>query len=521
MIGVGIRKAFNCSTSIQYGLKLPISTINSPLRGYTSIAKVPILSIKPSGQPERTSILFHHPNRLPSIVILRSYATHKSQTLPEHETFAARLRRAEIAEQHRIEQQEDWRIPESEAEPPKIIQPILYFLVVGLGAYTLAAWKTVKETKSIANNIREGSDVFGDFTSFLSSRLSGDDRGASGGISEAQLRSASRHEQAVRLGWRMQWLMGWCDQLYIPKAAKETIGSAYLAVADWYLRLPEDKLVTVPVLASTTAVFLALNISRTGLFGKNAFSFLRKNMMHIPAANRLHTMTTSVFSHIGIGHVFFNTFAIFSFGGAGLTAYTFLHDGHGYKLHTPEATTFYHFLAFFITAGTFSSVFSHIFTRILLQRANQAFGPIIARKITGRVPGLGASGAGYALVAAFAFAHPKDRELQIAFIPQLHAPAKDFLTTLISIETGFLALSLFRARFTGMFDHAAHMGGALFGYLYFRYGNVFWERLKQEIYYRDEQFQNADNKIYKNKTLAAPIQQPSNPTPQRNPTRIV
>ncbi|PWN31715.1 uncharacterized protein FA14DRAFT_162631 [Meira miltonrushii] len=522
MIGVGLRRALTCRSSTQYGIRIPTTPIDSlsagsSLRTYASIARTPILPVKPVWQPQRITGLPHQLNKLLSISSSRSYATHKVKVAPEHETFAERLRQAEAAEMNRVEQQEDWRIPESEAKPPKILEPILYLFVAGATAYTWAAWKTVKETKAIANGIREGSDVFGDFTSFLSARLSGDDKGASGGISEAQLRSARRHELAVRLGWRMQWLMGWCDQLYLPKGAKQAIGSAYLTVADWYLKLPEDKLVTVPVLACTTVVFLALNFSRTGAFGKNTFAFLRKNMMHIPAANRLHTMTTSVFSHLGIGHILFNSLALFSFGGAGLTAYTFLHDGNGYKLHTPEATTFYHFLAFFVTAGTFASVFSHIFTRILLQRANQAYGTEFAKRMTGRIPGLGASGAVYALVSVFAFAYPKEREMQIAFIPQLHAPAKDFLTTMISIETGFLVLSLVRARFIGFFDHAAHMGGALFGYLYFRYGNVIWESLKHEIYQQDEQFQTANYKIDKNKIQSVPVQQ----SRHGNPTRIV
>lgn len=28
------------------------------------------------------------------------------------------------------------------------------------------------------------------------------------------------------------------------------------------------------------------------------------------------------------------------------------------------------------------------------------------------------------------------------------------------------------------FDHAAHLGGALFGYLYYHYGREMWEKLK-------------------------------------------
>lgn len=37
---------------------------------------------------------------------------------------------------------------------------------------------------------------------------------------------------------------------------------------------------------------------------------------------------------------------------------------------------------------------------------------------------------------------------------------------------------LFRLR---IFDHAGHLGGAAFGYIYFLYGNQIWEACKNQI----------------------------------------
>ncbi len=33
-----------------------------------------------------------------------------------------------------------------------------------------------------------------------------------------------------------------------------------------------------------------------------------------------------------------------------------------------------------------------------------------------------------------------------------------------------------------MFDHVAHLGGALFGVLYYQYGREIWYRLRKEMY---------------------------------------
>lgn len=52
----------------------------------------------------------------------------------------------------------------------------------------------------------------------------------------------------------------------------------------------------------------------------------------------------------------------------------------------------------------------------------------------------------------------------------------------IPIDQGVAMLVLFDivgllARWRS-FDHAAHLGGALFGYLYYHYGREMWEKLK-------------------------------------------
>ena len=79
-------------------------------------------------------------------------------------------------------------------------------------------------------------------------------------------------------------------------------------------------------------------------------------------------------------------------------------------------------------------------------------------------PSLGASGAIYGLLTAFAFMFP-NAELALLFIP-VPIKAKYFVPGIIAIDLilGFKGSSLFGSGGTGI-AHFAHIGGALFGFL--------------------------------------------------------
>nr|CAG4634839.1 EOG090X07NR [Alona affinis] len=110
------------------------------------------------------------------------------------------------------------------------------------------------------------------------------------------------------------------------------------------------------------------------------------------------------------------------------------------------------FLAFYLSAGIMSSLGSHIFKTLM------------------RSPGLslGASGCIMGVLAYFCSMHP-DALLQIAFVPGFTFTADSGLKALLCFDS--LGL-LMRWK---MLDHAAHLGGALFGLFWYHWGqNGLW-----------------------------------------------
>lgn len=162
--------------------------------------------------------------------------------------------------------------------------------------------------------------------------------------------------------------------------------------------------------------------------------FMQRNFLHYfpPQPTRVHTLLTANFSHRTILHLLFNSVALISFGGK-------VHDRLGSE----------QFWAFFVAGGLMSSVVSH------LARAK-------------RRPGgasLGSSGAVYAVFALMAYFEPKSQAYFI-FLPGVPITLDKLLPALVVLDvTG----ALLRWR---VLDHWGHLGGALFGYLYARYGQT-------------------------------------------------
>lgn len=368
----------------------------------------------------------------------------------------------------------DWRVPEADSRAPLVLRAILFFGATSAAIFAWAAWSSVSDTSRIAEEIRPGNGIFGDFSSFLSGT---DTDSAAGGVSQQKLQVAKRQELAAKMGWQLTWLLGWCDQLYLPKETKDFVGWSYTWLAQRYLQLPDAKAVVVPILAINVGVFLAISLGRTGAFHGTLMRFMSRNFMHAPAANRMRTMATAAFSHAGLAHLFFNCYAIYSFAGFAFAHPRFLRDANGKHLHTAEASLWPQFLAFFLTAGMFASLSSHIVHRIMFEQARRTLGEQAARLSIGRIPSLGSSGSGYAIVSMFALAFGRDAEIGIPFLP-IHAPAQDFFACLVALDLLGL-LATVSGRYKSGLDHAAHLGGALFGYLYFKFGNPFWEGCKQ------------------------------------------
>ncbi|KAI6217100.1 Peptidase, S54 family [Aphelenchoides fujianensis] len=142
-------------------------------------------------------------------------------------------------------------------------------------------------------------------------------------------------------------------------------------------------------------------------------------------------MLLSVFSHYSPIHLALNMYVLYSFA----------------PVSVDRFLGFHHFLAFFTTAGVVSSFTS------------------LAHKwvVRSNVRALGASGAICAILAYTCMKIPEAR-LSIIFMPFFTFSAEQAIYGLIAFD--LLGL-LFRFR---LFDHAAHLGGSLFGVFYAMYG---------------------------------------------------
>lgn len=160
----------------------------------------------------------------------------------------------------------------------------------------------------------------------------------------------------------------------------------------------------------------------------------RVNNKRIP----LSPMLLSCFSHINVLHFAFNMYALYSFSNFATT------------LLGPEQL-----VGLYLSAGAVSS-FSSIACRLLRREY---------------IPSLGASGALLGVVAYICVARP-ETQLLLFFMPLAAGHAIKGLLLLDTV--GILA----KWRFM---DHAAHLGGSLFGIWYALKGEKLYDRYKFEI----------------------------------------
>ncbi len=163
--------------------------------------------------------------------------------------------------------------------------------------------------------------------------------------------------------------------------------------------------------------------------------FMQRNFLHHfpPVPTRPYTLLTANFSHQTLPHIFFNSVALISFGGG-------VHDRLGSE----------QFVAFFIAGGLASSVVSHL-ARVRRRPGGAS---------------LGSSGAVYAVFAMMAYYEPQAKA-QFIFLPGVPIALENLFPGLVLLDV-VGALSKWR-----FLDHWGHLGGALFGYLYVRYGTTY------------------------------------------------
>ena len=207
---------------------------------------------------------------------------------------------------------------------------------------------------------------------------------------------------------------------------------------------------------------------------------------------------THMFMHGSLGHIFFNMFALYSFGSTlehfwGGKRFLFFYISCGLGAVLVQSSVNYYQLqqtladasTLNLSPATLHKILNIDFidtTQILpdvfksglqniLEKTNQwslinqsVFDSLFKGALQVYSAMLGASGAVYGLLIAFAFMFPQ-AQLGLMFIP-VPIPAKYFVPAIVAIDV-FLGLkgeSLFGSGGTGV-AHFAHVGGALFGFI--------------------------------------------------------
>ena len=117
-------------------------------------------------------------------------------------------------------------------------------------------------------------------------------------------------------------------------------------------------------------------------------------------------------SHNSFVHMAVNNIALVGF--ASTTSHWMVVSESRVAPSLPESTTLYHFIAYYLSAGTFASLISHIFSaRFIWPRL---VGKSLSKTTRVILPALGASGAVYACLGLTAMAFPTG-EVSLLFLP--------------------------------------------------------------------------------------------------------
>ncbi len=179
---------------------------------------------------------------------------------------------------------------------------------------------------------------------------------------------------------------------------------------------------------------------------------------------------THMFMHGGFSHILFNMFALYSFGsvleqiwgGKKFILFYILCGLGAAALHT--AVNYWQFHEAYnalIERGISQADINYI-----LQDPNRFYNDIDVNTLSTsfKIPAVGASGAIYGLLVAFAFMFP-NAGLALLFIP-VPIKAKYFVpgVLILDLVLGFNGAAIFGSGGTGI-AHFAHIGGAVVGFL--------------------------------------------------------
>ncbi|KAJ7066588.1 hypothetical protein C8F01DRAFT_1052830 [Mycena amicta] len=281
----------------------------------------------------------------------------------------------------------------------------------------------------------------------------------------------------------------------LPAATRNRIMRLWASVAQSYLNVSDGKRLCWKLCLLNVGVWLAFKSRRFQ-------PFMMRNFVHDPLSGRSLTMFTNIFSSRVLFVLGMNLLVLDGFGSSAAFHLTQRQE----RIPNPEleSTSRYHFLAFFISAGLFAALTSHIMhVKVLYPRlisrlsstqpatakpdtwaaALRNIPPPTSRlrsffrfssssppppRLTPRFAGTGAL---YALMTLTALGFP-NAEVALFYPPNYSVPIQWG-------ACGLLLLDIFGIwRGWKLLDHFAHLGGAVFGGLYYAYGPGIWNWLR-------------------------------------------
>ncbi|XP_028817818.1 presenilins-associated rhomboid-like protein, mitochondrial [Denticeps clupeoides] len=217
---------------------------------------------------------------------------------------------------------------------------------------------------------------------------------------------------------------------WLEKLRPQKQGDVRKQINIWWNSLTEGQRTVTGIIAMNAVVFCCWRVPS---LQRSMMKYFTSN----PASQALCSpMLLSTFSHYSLFHMAANMYVLWSFSSSIVS-----------MLGKEQ------FLALYMSAGVIST-----------------FASYACKTATGRLgPSLGASGAIMTVLAAVCTKLP-EAKLAIIFLPMYTFTAGNALKAIIALDSAGLVLGW---RF---FDHAAHLGGALFGIWYIWHGHeVIWK----------------------------------------------
>ncbi|XP_030633181.1 presenilins-associated rhomboid-like protein, mitochondrial [Chanos chanos] len=218
---------------------------------------------------------------------------------------------------------------------------------------------------------------------------------------------------------------------WLEKLRPQKQGDFRKQINQWWNSLTEGQRTVAGIIGVNVLVFCCWRVPS---LQRSMVTYFTSN----PASKALcWPMVLSAFSHYSLFHMAANMYVLWSFSSSIVS-----------MLGREQ------FVAVYLSAGVISTFASYLW-----------------KTTTGRLgPSLGASGAIMSVLAAVCTKMP-EAKLAVIFLPMYTFTAGNALKAIVAMDTAGLVLGW------RLFDHAAHLGGALFGIWYVWYGHeLIWQK---------------------------------------------